>query len=272
MTPALQSTSTPRLSLNGREPRIDELAFLAQVNYGHFSSMQVRERAVRGFALHLQRLAAATRELFASELDVDRLREQVRALLDDAPCSLRITVFSAAFDRMCPERPVAVDVLIATAPPRSAPTTALRLRSIVHERVLPAVKHMGTFGLFHALRQARLAGFDDAVFCTDEGELSEGTTWNMGFRQGARIVWPRAPALPGITRQLVDAGLRTLGVATESRSIALAELSQFQSCFILNSGLVGVPVEAIDDHRFAIDAELQGLIESAWQSQPLEPI
>jgi branched-subunit amino acid aminotransferase/4-amino-4-deoxychorismate lyase len=259
-----------RLSLNGREPRIDELAFLAQVNYGHFSSIQVRDGGARGFSLHLQRLADATRELFGSELDVERVRGQVRDVLGDAPCSLRITVFSTAFDRSRPERPVDLDVLVATAAPRVAPTAPLRLCSFVHERVLPSVKHAGTFGLFHALRRARLAGFDDAVFCTSAGDISEGTTWNIGFRDGAKVIWPEAPALPGITRQLVDVGLRDMGIATETRPIALAELSRFPSCFILNSGLVGVPVQSIDETRFVVDDELQRLVASAWLAQPVE--
>ena len=91
-----------RLLLNGRKPMIDELAYLAQVNYGHFTTMQVRDRRVRGFDLHLLRLATATRELFASDLDIERVRMQVRQILEDEPVSLRITVFSRELDRTRP--------------------------------------------------------------------------------------------------------------------------------------------------------------------------
>lgn len=261
-----------RLVLNGREPGKDELAFLAQVNYGHFTTLQVRNRGARGLALHLQRLATATHELFGSELDVAQVREQLRALLSDAPCSVRMTVFSRALDRAQLELPVAADVLIATSAARSVRTTPLRLRSVVHERVLPSVKHIGTFDLYHAWRQARLAGFDDAVFRTPAGEVSEGTTWNIGFWDGAKVVWPVAPALPGVTRQLLDAGLRSQGITTACRSVLLADLPAFPTCFILNSGGVGPLVQSIDETRFVVDADLQRLLESAYLSQPVEII
>ena len=185
---------------------------------------------------------------------------------------VRITVFSSALDRGHLELPVAADVLIATSAARSARTAPLRLRSVVHERVLPAVKHIGTFDLHHAWRQARLSGFDDAVFRTPAGEISEGTTWNVGFWDGTKVCWPVAPALPGVTRQLLDAGLRRQGITTACRSILLSDLPAFASCFILNSGHVGPLVQSIDETRFVIDTDLQRLLESAYLSQPVEII
>ena len=51
---------------NGQPASTDDLRALALVNYGHFSSMQVRDHAVQGIGLHQQRLTAATRELFGN--------------------------------------------------------------------------------------------------------------------------------------------------------------------------------------------------------------
>ena len=109
-----------RITLNGRVPELAELAFLGQVNYGHFTSMQVRDRGVRGFSLHLKRLVDATRELFGSTLDVDRLRSQIRQIVSvDEAVSLRVTVFSLALDRALLERPVTTDILLATSAAKS---------------------------------------------------------------------------------------------------------------------------------------------------------
>ena len=66
--------SAERIELNGGKPDPAALAWLAQVNYGHFTTLQVQQRGARGFRLHLQRLADATRELFGSELDLERVR------------------------------------------------------------------------------------------------------------------------------------------------------------------------------------------------------
>ena len=66
--------SESRIELNGREPGIGELASLAQLNYGHFTSFRMDDGKVRGLGLHLQRLVDATRTLFGTELDSDRVR------------------------------------------------------------------------------------------------------------------------------------------------------------------------------------------------------
>ncbi len=263
-------SNAERLLLNGRAPRLDELAFLAQVNYGHFTTMQVRERRVRGFGLHLQRLATATRELFGSNLDINRVRAQVRQVLGDEPTSLRITVFSRALDRACPERPVGADVLIATSPARAPRSGPLRLRSIRHERVLPHIKHIGMFDLLHLWRQARIAGFDDVVLTTAAGEIAEGSTWNIGFWDGQRVIWPSAPVLPGITLQLLDSGFREQGIESVMRPVLCEQLAGFRSAFMVNSGSIGPMIESIDAQRFDIDGELQRMLTTAWETQPME--
>ena len=266
-----QSTAG-RLLLNGRLPTIDELAFLAQVNYGHFTTMQVRERRVRGFGLHLQRLVTATRELFGSDLDIDQLRVQVRQMLDDEPVSLRITVFSRALDRARPEIPVAADVLIAMSPARSPRNGSLRLRAIRHERSMPHIKHIGMFDLLHLCRQARLAGFDDVVLTTAEGEISEGSTWNIGFWDGQRVIWPSAPALTGITLQLLDRGLRAQGIETVTCPVLGDQLAGFRSAFMVNSGSIGPMIESIDTRGFDVDDEVLRMLAAACESQSMEMI
>jgi branched-subunit amino acid aminotransferase/4-amino-4-deoxychorismate lyase len=264
--------SIDRIELNGRVPDIAELGFLAQVNYGHFTTMQVRDRCARGFSLHLQRLQSATRELFGAELDVGRVRDWVRQALGDGVATLRITVFSLALDRRHLELPVPVDVLISVNKARSPRTAPLRIQSVRHERALPGIKHVGTFDLYHHWRQARLAGFDDVVFTSVAGEISEGSIWNIGFWDGVRVIWPNAPALPGITMQLLDAGLRDQGIETEVRPVFLAQLDQLRGAFILNSGSVGPMIECIDSRHFEVDSGLMQTLQSAYESRPLERI
>ena len=75
--------------LNGEAATAEDLRHVAVVNYGHYSSMQVRNGAVQGLALHEQRLQAANLELFASNLDFATLRRQMRAAVSGMPdCSL----------------------------------------------------------------------------------------------------------------------------------------------------------------------------------------
>ena len=69
--------------------------------------------------------------------------------------------------------------------------------SVRYQRELPALKHVGTFGLFQQRREAMAAGFDDALFLNEEGLVSEGSTWNLALHDGRQLVWPQAAALRG---------------------------------------------------------------------------
>jgi branched-subunit amino acid aminotransferase/4-amino-4-deoxychorismate lyase len=71
--------------------------------------------------------------------------------------------------------------------------------------------------LSHQAREAERTGYDDALFTDRHGFVSEATIWNICFVTGDTVVWPSAPALPGITMCLVRAGLRRHGVAFEDR-------------------------------------------------------
>jgi hypothetical protein len=61
--------SYPRIEIDGHAATAARLGFRALFNYGHFTAMQVRRDRVRGLRLHLERLDAATTELFGTGLD-----------------------------------------------------------------------------------------------------------------------------------------------------------------------------------------------------------
>ena len=85
--------------LNGQPASADDLRALVLLNYGHFTSLQVRGRAAQGVELHRQRLIHGTRELFGTALDFSAARAQMRAAVAETPdCTLRVTVFSRHFD------------------------------------------------------------------------------------------------------------------------------------------------------------------------------
>jgi branched-subunit amino acid aminotransferase/4-amino-4-deoxychorismate lyase len=261
-----------RMQLNGRPAGVDDLRTLALVNYGHFSSMQVRNGAVRGLDLHLQRLQQATHELFGYALDIDATRGWMRNALHGIAdsVSLRVTVFSRALDRDRLLEPAAPDVLVAVAPARDMASAPLRVRSVRYQREAPHIKHVGTFGLFHQKRLAQAAGFDDALFVDASGAVAEGSIWNVGFFDGAQVVWPDAPALQGISMQLLQDGLRRRGVSTQVRRIELAEVAHFRSAFFTSTSCTALPLAYIDASGFRLDAGLLALLDDcmsvhAWE-------
>ncbi|KAF1055483.1 MAG: hypothetical protein GAK43_00278 [Stenotrophomonas maltophilia] len=241
------------VTCNGRPAQVEDL-LPALVNYGHFTSLQVRGYAVQGLDLHLARLSQATRELFGSMLDTAQVQAWMAQALQQAgqgDASLRVTVYSRHFDFRTPLAAVPVDVLVAV----SAPVTLVapkRVRSVAWQHELPQIKHVGTFGLFAHRRAAMGEGFDDALFMNAAGEISEGTTWNLALHDGQQLIWPQAPALRGTAEALLQAHWPGPQVV---RPVALAELGGMQAALACNASGIWA-LEAIDAHSLAGSAEL----------------
>ena len=260
-----------RVDINGAPATIADLRLLAATNYGHFTSMQVRDGCVRGLDLHLDRLEQATRALFGSELG----RAQARAWMhqaiggDEQPLSLRVNVFARGFDRERPAAPVKPDVLVAVGAPATPHSTPLRVKSFTYERTSPGVKHVGTFPLFQHRRMAQLAGFDDALFVDRDGFVSEGSVWNVLFVDGDEIVWPDAPQLRGVAMQLLQAGMERIGMRSGMRPVPLAEIGRFRGAYFSNSSQPVRAIARIDAAEFAMDADLDARLAACYDSIPL---
>lgn len=260
------------MELNGLPAGIDDLRAVALVSYGHFTSMQVHNGCVRGLDLHLLRLDQATRELFGCPLDIEQVRGWMRRSVGEAtdPLSLRVDVFARRLDRDRLNTAIEPDVLVTSGAARVFVPLPARICSVRYVRDMPHIKHRGTFGLFHQKRLAQAHGFDDALFVDADGAISEGTFWNVGFFDGARIVWPDAPALNGISMQMLKRGLHALGLETITRRIGLAEIGAFRSAFITNTSRAARPVASIDLTEFVIDPDLFATFDTvvagiAWQ-------
>jgi branched-subunit amino acid aminotransferase/4-amino-4-deoxychorismate lyase len=260
--------------LNGKPATADDLRALALANYGHFTSMQVRNGALQGRALHVERLEEATLALFGSGLDGDDALTQAAQVMEQAglrDASVRITVFSTRFDYRDPARSVTPDVLVSLAPPSPPDKPALRVKSYPFVRPLPQYKHVGTFPLFHYRRQALADGFDDALFIDPAGQAVEGSIWNLGLWDGGSVVWPQGPALRGTAERLLQAGLDEVGIAQRMAPVALSELGAFRAGFACNaSGLQ--PVVAVDAVAWGADTALMARLKTALDAVPWDPL
>ncbi|WP_312706192.1 aminotransferase class IV family protein [Stenotrophomonas sp.] len=231
------------VTCNGQPAQADDL-LPALVNYGHFTSLQARSHAVQGLELHLARLSQATRELFGSDLDLRQVQAWMAQALQQAgqgDASLRVTVFSRRFDFRNPLAAVPVDVLVAVSAP-VALTAPKRVRSVVWQRELPQIKHVGTFGLFAQRRAAMAVGVDDVLFVSPTGGISEGSTWNLAVHDGQRLLWPQAPALRGTAEALLQ---RHWPGAQATQPLRLADLAGVKAAFACNASGVWA-LDAID--------------------------
>ena len=258
-----------RIEIDGTPATVADLYRAATVNYGHFTSMQVRDGAVAGLALHQERLERSSAELFGTAVDGGRARELIRHALDGRPdASVRVTVFLGP-DRF--DGPPAVLVGVSDPVPE-APAPAWRVRSTRYVRDLARHKNVATMGLIHRHRRAMLDGADDALFVDPGGHVCEGSAWNLALWDGTSVVWPDGEQLAGITMLLQRAALERLGVPSVVRPVPLPDLGGFAGAAAIWSICAAQPVATVDDVGFPGTADLVALLERAWSTVEREPV
>jgi len=255
-----------RLEINGGPATVDQLAYPAIVNYGHFTAMQVRGGAVRGLGLHLARLDSATRELFGPGLDGGVVREHIRHALGTGihDASARVGVFREDSG----EPP---SIMVVLRPPAQQPSVPQRLTAVSYLRPVARIKHVGTFGQIYHGEAAERAGYEDALLTGPGDVISESTISNLGFFDGNAVIWPSALSLEGITMQLVSAALAERGIPSRRETVRVADLPSFRSVFLTNS--LGVaPVGQVDDQVLSPDPGLIRDVADAYESVPWDQI
>lgn len=253
-----------RIEIDGRAATTEQLRAFALGGYGHFTAMQVRNGRVRGLDLHLARLAAANQEVFDSALDVAAVRDHIRhALGDTGDASVRVYGCGPG------DRP---SVIVTTRPPGGMPGgPSWKLQSVPYQRALAHIKHVGDFGQGYYQRLARRNGFDEALLTGPEAEIAEGSITNIGFCDGASIIWPAAPALAGITMQLLDRELPGVGLTSRRARVRVPDVGSFTAAFVTNARGIAA-VGQIDGHVLTVDAKLMTTLTDAHQSASWDPI
>lgn len=268
--------SASRITLDGRPVTPDDLARMAMVNYGAYTSFRVEGGAVRGLSLHLERLEQSALELFGESPGPALLRERiVDAVAGRDQAWVRISLHAPQISHRHVTYRGAPQIMVAVfdPPPALSPATGtgFRLFPLPYERERPHLKHLATFGLIAARREAQSRGFDDALLLTREGLISEGTLWNIGFVRGDTVIWPEAPMLDGATRRMIDQGLAEVGLGATSAAVRLDGLGAFDHAFLCNAATPCAPIAAIGDHAFALDEALIARLTRALAHTAPEP-
>jgi branched-subunit amino acid aminotransferase/4-amino-4-deoxychorismate lyase len=252
--------------VNGQPASIGQLRLLAVQSYGHFTAMQVRDRRVRGLDFHLARLSAACVEMFGAEPGADLIRDHVRHAIRDTPDASVRTMIS------WPEEDDAATILVTVRPPAELAPGPHSLQTAPYQRPLPHIKQVGGgFGQDYYGRLARRNGYTGVLLTGLDGVLSEAATANVGFSDGTGVVWPDAPALAGITMQVLEAQLADAGLTSRHTSIRLADLPSFASMFISSSRGVA-PVGRVDDVALPVDDAFMKTLAHVYESAPQDLI
>jgi branched-subunit amino acid aminotransferase/4-amino-4-deoxychorismate lyase len=219
---------------------------------------------VRGFRQHLARLDAANRELFGTGVDEYLLRARILHALgaDITDASVRVYLHEAA------DAPA---MMVTVRPPGGMQPGQWRLTSVPYQRSIAHIKHTADFGQRYYQRQAHAAGFDEALLTGPDGIISEGSITNIGCFDGRRVIWPAAPALRGITMQMVEPALADAGVPSVRAHVRVADLGSFTSVFVTNARGVAA-VGRVDAQPLPVDEQLMKTLIERYESVPWDDI
>ena len=250
------------IGIDGRTPDARDVEERLSAEVGPFTAMQLRSRRIRGFETHLARLERATRALHSETLDTERVLRFLEIAVSESAgdATIRIEVYAIESREL--------RVLVRASAPQRPDDGPETLRSVRYVRPLPTINHLDG-GAQRILRaDARSAGLGDALLCTDDGQLLETTSANIGFVSRGRILWPDGPSLAGTTQHLVTEVFKENGVTVATVPVNLTDLDSFDAVFVTNA--VGVrPVERIDGVRVPFSAESNALVSDAFCSVPL---
>jgi len=121
----------------------------------------------------------------------------------------------------------------------------ISLISFPHLRYRAEAKTNNYIPAMDALREARMKGAFDALFCGNDGEIYETTRANVFFRMEGKWVTPPGNILIGITRRVV---MGLMGKdEREERALYLRDLDRAEEAFLTSSSKEIVPIVKIND-------------------------
>ncbi|MFK4484961.1 aminotransferase class IV [Bradyrhizobium sp. USDA 336] len=131
-----------------------------------------------------------------------------------------------------------------------------RFKRFANSGVPHHVKAMSHYALGRvATNEALAAGFDDAVFVNEDGNVTETPRASLVFIRGGEALTPAVSdgVLPGLTRYLVRRVCQIeCGLSWVERSIPVSEISTMEAAVMCSSSLGIVTVEKIGSVTFPV--------------------
>lgn len=257
---------------------------LALYPYGGFTTFVAIEGGVRGWSRHEDRLATATLDLWGHELDRALVRRRVRehlALTGERCVSARVTLWPAEFSIAAPEQAAGCTVVITSTPaPESAqaqaqagtrPGAGLRVHTVEHERRLAHLKTTDLFAQIAIRREARAAGFDDALLVAGDRVL-EGVTWSVLVWRDQEVVTPGGGVLPSVTVCLMEEVARSLGRRFSRGVVTPTDLRSAELVLAVSVNAPARALTEVDGALLQVDGELLASVARAYEALPLERV
>jgi len=270
-----------RFYLNGRlvnfgEAGISPLDAGFLLGWGVFETMRACGGKVFRLKRHLDRLAEGCRRLGIGPVPkASDLQVAVYATLrTNALTAARLRLTVTAGNESVPGAgvPAAPPTVVVTAFPlsetaRPRPWTAgTSSRPVFSGDLLLSVKTTSRAGHTLARREARAAGYDEALLVNERGVYTEGSVSNLFLVRERVVITPPVSdgLLPGITREVVSELAPGLGLKLQEQSVSADDLLFADEAFLTNAVVGLVPLAALDGHP--IGARVPGPVTVSLRS------
>ena len=102
--------------------------------------------------------------------------------------------------------------------------------------------------------EAEKQGFTESLMLDHEGNVAEGTSANIFFKDNKNELHTPIPDsfLNGITRQTVIDLAKSKNIKVNERKISPEELSKFEGCFLTGTAAEITPVGSIAEHQYKV--------------------
>jgi branched-subunit amino acid aminotransferase/4-amino-4-deoxychorismate lyase len=233
-----------------------------------YETLKVRRKILYFAELHAQRLLySASVIALAHDFTAENIRDWIRDLVranGTADANVKILFVGGS---SAAEARVYIMTLNPLFPDRKLYRDGCAAVIFPGERVYPQAKSLNMLVSTMAFRQARAAGAYDALLCTKDGFLTEGTRTNLFFTDGAEVFTPPADTvLEGVTKLTLAKALKEEGIPLSEKPLPEAELSRWAGYFLTSTSTKVMPLSRIGELSFEIPDMTKRIIKlyDAW--------
>jgi branched-chain amino acid aminotransferase len=223
--------------------------------FGVFDFMRTYNRRPFYLREHVNRLFNSAKCI---GLEIPYTNEQICEIVDETiarnpdldEANVRI-VFTGGVssDGVCPENNG--KLIIYVTPAHAIPdwwyTNGAKVITVDVERHIPEAKSINYMNAVIANMKAKEEEAIEAIYVDREGRVLEGTTTNVFFFKGNKLITAKGDILSGITRTVILDRLVKGNFDVELRDIYISELPDFDEMFIAASNKEIVPVVTVND-------------------------
>ncbi len=234
---------------------IQDLGFLR--GYGVYDCFRTYNRIPFCLDLYIDRFILSSKAmLLDSPYSKNELRSIIDQLIDKNPTEeliFKLILTGGDSTHILPQDKPALYIFVSHVKSSSEQPKPLGINLITsnHLRSNHKVKSLQYANAIIALKEAKKANANDALYCNNNNHLLEITTGNFFAVKNKCLFTPKDEILPGIIRNSILELAHSLKITTKEGPIHYDDIQSFDEVFITSSLKEITPVNKINQHVYS---------------------